>query len=385
MMPAAARPEIKVLEESEGVKLLELNMGPQHPSTHGVLRLKLKLNGEIVEDVEPIIGYLHRSKEKLAEMAQYLKFIPITNRMDYNAPGLNEWGYCLAVEKLMDIEVPERAEWIRVIQGELNRIASHLIFVGTMGLDVGAITPFFWTWREREQALSLLESLSGVRMNTNFLRFGGVKYDLPKGWISQLKTYLDQLPRRVKELEDVLAQNDIVRARMIDVGTLSRQDAIALGATGPMARASGVHFDLRRYDPYSVYDKFDFDIAVADTGDTYARFLVRVMEIKESIRILQQAIKNIPEGPIIAESVEGAKNFRIKPKKGEAYGRIESAKGELAFYLVSDGSMKPFRLKIRGPSYTNLQCLRKMTVGQKIPDLIAAMGSIDFVLGDIDR
>jgi NADH-quinone oxidoreductase subunit D len=366
-------------------ELLEINMGPQHPSTHGVLRLKVKLNGEIVEDVEPILGYLHRSKEKLAEMANYLKFIPITDRMDYNAAGLNEWGYCLAVERLLDVQVPERAEYLRVIQGELNRIANHLLWNGTMGLDLGALTPFWWCLREREYILELLEALSGVRMHYNYVRFGGVKYDAPKGWIARCKQLMEELPPKVKELEDLLVQNDIVRARMIGCGVLTKKQAIEMGATGPFARASGLGFDLRRYDPYSIYDRFEFDIPVSDGGDVYARLLVRLAEIRESVKIIQQALKDIPEGPIIVESLEGSKQFRVKPRKGETYTRIESAKGELAFYLVSDGSMKPYRLKIRGPSYVNLQALPIMAIGQKIPDLVATLGSIDIVLGDVDR
>jgi NADH-quinone oxidoreductase subunit D len=385
MIPTAKAARVKTLESKGGKKLLELNMGPQHPSTHGVLRLKVKLDGEVVEDVEPVLGYLHRSKEKIAELHQYLKFIEITDRMDYNAPGLNEWGFCMAVEKLMDVQVPERGEYLRVVHGELHRIGSHLLFLGTMGLDVGAVTPFFWSWREREQVLNLNEALTGVRMHSNYVRFGGVKFDIPEGWVPKVREFLGQLPARLDEFEDLLVQNDIVRMRMINIGVLSKQDAVALGATGPMARASGVGYDMRKYDPYSVYDRFDFDVAVADTGDVYARFLVRIMEVRESIKIIEQALDDLPEGDILDPSVEGAKQFRIKPAKGEAYGRIESAKGELAYYIVSDGSMKPYRVKIRGPSYTNLQCLRTIARGQKIPDLIASLGSIDIVLGDVDR
>lgn len=366
-------------------EILEINMGPQHPSTHGVLRLKVKLNGETVEDVEPVLGYLHRSKEKLAEMANYLKWIPISNRMDYNAPGLNEWGYCLTVERLLDVQVPERAEYLRVIQGELNRIANHFIWVGTMGLDLGAITPFWWCLREREAILELLEALTGVRMNTNYVRFGGVKYDTPKGWVSQAGSVIEKMEPRVKELEDLLVQNDIVRARMIGCGLLTKAQAIELGATGPFARASGIGFDLRRYDPYSIYDRFEFDIPVADGGDVYARLLVRFQEIRQSMRIVKQALKDLPPGRIIVESLEGSKQFRVKPRKGETYTRVESAKGELAFYLVSDGTMKPYRLKVRGPSFVNLQALPYMARGQKIADLVATLGSIDIVLGDVDR
>lgn len=366
-------------------EILEINMGPQHPSTHGVLRLKVRLNGEVVENVEPVLGYLHRSKEKLAEMANYLKFIPITNRMDYNAPGLNEWGYCLTVERLLDVQVPERAEYLRVIQGELNRIANHLLWTGTMGLDLGALSPFWWCLREREGILDLLEALTGVRMNTNYVRFGGVKYDTPKGWTSRCGTYLKELEPRIKELEDLLVQNDIVRARMIGCGPLTKQQAVELGATGPFARASGVGFDLRRYEPYSIYDRFEFNIPVSDGGDVYARLLVRLAEIRESTKIIQQALKDLPAGPIVVESLEGSKQFRVKPRKGETYTRIESAKGELAYYLVSDGTMKPYRLKIRGPSFVNLQALPLMANGQKIADLVATLGSIDIVLGDVDR
>lgn len=366
-------------------EILEINMGPQHPSTHGVLRLKVKLNGEIVEHVEPVLGYLHRSKEKIAELANYLKWIPISNRMDYNAPGLNEWGYCLTVERLLDVQVPERAEYLRVIQGEYNRIANHFLWIGTMGLDLGALSPFWWCLREREAILELLESLTGVRMNTNYVRFGGVKYDTPKGWVSQAHTVLEKMEPRIKELEDLLVQNDIVRARMIGCGVLTKAQAIDYGATGPFARASGIGFDLRRYDPYSIYDRFEFEIPVADGGDVYARLLVRIEELRQSMKIIKQALKDLPQGPIIVESLEGSKQFRVKPRKGETYTRIESAKGELGFYLVSDGSMKPYRLKIRGPSFVNLQPLNDMVAGQKIADLVATLGSIDIVLGDVDR
>lgn len=378
-------PEQTVEAPLRKMEVMEINMGPQHPSTHGVLRLKVQLNGEVVEGVEPVLGYLHRSKEKLAELGQYLKWIPISNRMDYNAPGLNEWGYCLAVERLLDVQVPERAEHLRVIQGELNRVANHLLWVGTMGLDLGALTPFWWCFRERENVLELLEALTGVRMNTNYVRFGGVKYDAPKGWLARTGTFLEQLEPRIKELEDLLVQNDIVRARMIGTGVLDKKTAVELGATGPFGRASGIGFDLRRYDPYSIYDRFEFDIPVADAGDVYARFLVRIAEIRQSMRIIQQAVKDVPAGPIIVPSLEGSKQFRVKPRKGETYTRIESAKGELAFYLVSDGSMKPYRLKIRGPSFVNLQALPYMAVGQKVADLVATLGSIDIVLGDVDR
>ena len=276
-------------------EILEINMGPQHPSTHGVLRLKVKLNGEIVEHVEPVLGYLHRSKEKIAELANYLKWIPISNRMDYNAPGLNEWGYCLTVERLLDVQVPERAEYLRVIQGEYNRIANHFLWIGTMGLDLGALSPFWWCLREREAILELLESLTGVRMNTNYVRFGGVKYDTPKGWVPQAHTVLEKMEPRIKELEELLVQNDIVRARMIGCGVLTKAQAIDYGCTGPFARASGIGFDLRRYDPYSIYDRFEFEIPVADGGDVYARLLVRIEEIRQSMKIIKQALKDMPQ------------------------------------------------------------------------------------------
>ncbi len=366
-------------------QFLEINMGPQHPSTHGVLRLKVTLNGEIVEDVEPVLGYLHRSKEKLAEFAVYLKFAPITDRMDYNAPGLNEWGYIMAVEQLLDYQVPDRAEYLRVLHGELNRIGNHYLWVGTMGLDLGAITPFWWCWRERERVLELLEQLAGVRMHTNYVRFGGVKFDAPPDWLHRVREFARDIPSKVEELEDLLVQNDIVRARMINVGVLPKDRALSYGVTGPMARASGIGFDLRRYQPYSVYDRFDFDIPVADTGDVYARLLVRLREIRETAKILEQAAKNIPDGPIIDARVEGSKQLRVKPRKGETYTRIEGTKGELGYYVVSDGTMKPYRVRIRGPSFVNLAPLREMCVGSKIPDLVATLGSIDIVLGDVDR
>jgi NADH-quinone oxidoreductase subunit D len=365
--------------------MLEINMGPQHPSTHGVLRLRVKLNGEIVEDVEPILGYLHRSKEKLAEFAVYLKFAPITDRMDYNAPALNEWGYIMAVEQLLDYQVPERAEFLRVLHGELDRIGNHLLWVGTMGLDLGAVTPFWWCWRERERVLELKEQLTGVRMHSNYVRFGGVKFDADATMLRKISAFAQELPLKVKELEDLLVQNDIVRARMINVGVLPKHRAISYGVTGPMARASGIGFDLRRYQPYSVYDQLDFEIPVADTGDVYARLLVRFEEIRQSARILDQACKRIPGGPIVDARVEGSKQLRVKPRKGETYTRIEAAKGELGYYVVSDGTMKPYRVRIRGPSFVNLAPLREMCVGSKIPDLIATLGSIDIVLGDVDR
>lgn len=375
------------LRESGSYKeeVLEINMGPQHPSTHGVLRLKLKLKGEIVEDVEPVLGYLHRSKEKIAENQVYLKFSPITDRMDYNAPGLNEWGYIMAVENLLDYQVPDRAEYLRVLHGELNRVGNHFLWLGTMGLDVGAITPFWWCWRERERVLELLEQLAGVRMHTNYVRFGGVKFDAPDGWLERVRAFAKDIPPRIQELKDLLVQNDIVRARMINIGLLPKARAVSYGVTGPMARASGIGFDLRRYQPYSVYDRLDFEIPVADTCDVYARMLVRFEEILECAKILDQAARGIPTGPIVDARVEGAKQLRVKPRKGETYTRIESAKGELGYYIVSDGTMKPYRVRIRGPSFVNLAPLKEMCVGSKIPDLIATLGSIDIVLGDVDR
>jgi NADH-quinone oxidoreductase subunit D len=250
---------------------------------------------------------------------------------------------------------------------------------------VGAITPFWWCWRERERVLELLEQLAGVRMHTNYVRFGGVKFDAPPGWIERVQAFAKDIPPRIQELKDLLVQNDIVRARMIGIGTLPKARAVSYGVTGPMARASGIGFDLRRYKPYSVYDRFDFDIPVADTCDVYARMLVRFEEILQTARILEQACKGITPGPIVDARVEGAKQLRVKPRKGETYTAIESAKGELGYYIVSDGTMKPYRVRIRGPSFVNLAPLREMTVGQKIPDLIATLGSIDIVLGDVDR
>lgn len=366
-------------------RFMELNMGPQHPSTHGVLRLKLKLDGEVVESCEPVLGYLHRAKEKIAEKGQWIKFMPITDRMDYIAGIYNNWAYCRAMEELHEIEVPERAEHIRVITGEIQRLASHLLWLGTFGLDLGAITPFFYAFSDREKCLDLIERISGARLTITYFRFGGVKWDMPEGWLDDVLSTLDELEAHHAEMEDLLKQNDIVNMRLRGVGVITEDEAVSLGCTGPVLRASGKKFDLRKDDPYGFYPKFNFDVPVERTGDCYARYRVRMAEMKESYRIIRQAAKDIPEGPVVAKGFEGSKIIRTKPPHNEAYGRVEAPKGELGFWLVSDGGLKPYRLKARGHSFSNLHALPTMVEGSTIADVVVSLGSLDIVLGDIDR
>lgn len=364
---------------------VDLNIGPQHPSTHGVLRLRVRLTGEYVDSVEPVLGYLHRSKEKIAELGQYIKFLPITDRMDYLAGMANNHGFVLAVERLANIQIPERAEYIRVIAVELNRIASHLLWLGTFGLDLGAITPFFYCFRDREKILELLEMLSGARLTYSYMRFGGVRFDMPENFTERVLATVDDLESRWKELDSLLTENDIVKARLKGIGVLPLDRCISYGVTGPALRAAGMKFDIRKDDPYSVYPKLNFDIPTGTINDCYGRYRVRMEEYRQSIRILRQACKQTPEGPWIAEGFEAGKILRVKPPNGEVYARVEAPRGELGFYIVSEGGLNPYRLHIRPHSYHNLQPLNEMCKGLKIPDLIVTLGSIDIVLGDIDR
>lgn len=367
-------------------KVLTVNMGPQHPSTHGVLRLRVKLEGEIIRDVEPIIGYLHRGVEKLAEDGYYLQFIPLTDRDDYLAAMHNNMGFCRAVEELMGIKTPERAEYIRVIAQELNRLASHYVWLGTFGLDLGAVTPFFWCFRDREEVLGLLESMCGARLTYSYMRFGGVRFDLPDGFEEKIADFLPRAEKRLAEMDRLLTKNEIFVARTKGVGAISKIDAINAGLTGPVLRACGVKFDIRKDDPYNVYPKLDFEVPTRTAGDCYARYEVRMEEMKQSIRILHQAMKQIPQGPYLSPDYDNAvKQMKLRPMKGESYARIESPRGELGYYVVADGGYKPFRVKIRAHSFQNLSALPQMVRGQKVPDLVATLGSIDIVLGDIDR
>lgn len=373
-------------ETSDQLKLVTLNMGPQHPSTHGVLRLKVTLEGETIRHVEPVIGYLHRSTEKLFEDGSYLQGIPLTDRLDYAQAMMNNWVLCRGVEELMGIQVPERAEYIRTAVAEIQRIASHFLWLGTFGLDCGAATPFFWCMRDREGAIQLMERASGARLTYSWYRIGGVKNDLPPEWWHEAQRYVDWMRHRIDEYEDLLTENDIWRMRLIGTGPLSKERALQYGAVGPFARASGIDFDLRRDEPYGAYDKVKFDVPVRKEGDCYARYLVRMEEFRQSIDIIDQCIAQVPEGDYIAPEVgEGARQHRIKPPEGEVYSRIESARGEMGAFIVSDGTSQPYRMKWRAPSFSNLQPLGEIIKGQKIPDLIATLGSIDIILGDLDR
>jgi NADH-quinone oxidoreductase subunit D len=387
-------------------KTMVLNMGPQHPSTHGVLRVILELDGESVLKADPIIGYLHTGIEKSCEAKTYSQAITLTDRIDYLAPLSNNLGYCLAVEKLIGIEVPKRAQYIRVLLTELTRIASHLVWLGTHAIDLGAMSVFLYGFREREEIMKIFEYVSGQRMMTSYFRIGGLALEPPPGWLDRVKRVVDSLPGHIDEYEDLLTQNRIWIARTKGIGVLSPEDAIAMGVSGPLLRASGVAYDVRKAFPYSSYDEFDFNVQTHTGGDCYARYLVRVAEIRESIKIVRQAMAKVPpEGPFRAEmpgiippsreemktSIEGLiYHFKIftegfAPPAGEVYQAIESPRGELGVFLVSDGSPKPYRVKFRTPSFVNLQSLPQLAVGRLIADVVACIGTIDIVLGEVDR
>lgn len=361
---------------------LTLNLGPHHPSTHGVFRCVLNLDGEFITKAVNHIGYLHRGLEKLAESRTYTQFIPYNGRLDYVAGILNEWAYVQTVEKLMGIteEIPERAEYIRVIMGELQRIASHDLYVGSMGLDVSGATAWFYTFRDRDEILDLLEEVSGQRMMPNYMRIGGVAADLPDGWIDKCKEFIKKMPDRIAEYEGILVGNEIFQGRTKSVAPVSKEMALDYGFTGPNLRASGVDSDLRRDEPYGVYDRFKFGIPVGKTGDTFDRVFVRVEEMKESVKIIEQALQDIPEGPIMAKVPKV-----IKPPVGEAYSRLENAKGHLGYYVISDGSTKPYRNHIYSPVFVNLGAFPEMAKGCQIQDAVVALASLDLVLGEIDR
>ncbi|MCX8052361.1 MAG: NADH-quinone oxidoreductase subunit D [Armatimonadetes bacterium] len=361
-------------------ELVEINMGPQHPSTHGVLRLEITLDGEVVVDAKPDVGYLHRGIEKLAEMRTYIQFIPITDRLDYLSSMLQNAVYVGAIEKLGQIEVPERAEFIRVIMMELQRIASHLIFYGSMGLDLGATTPFLYGMREREDILDLFEMTCGARLTYNYFRPGGVSHDLPDGFIEKARAYVKKQRERLREYDDLLTNNEIFILRTRGIGIISAEDAINYSMSGPSLRGSGVAYDVRKADPYSVYDRFDWSIATFDGCDSLSRYLVRMQEIRESLNIIEQALDMLPPGRLEYKTPQ-----RLKLPEGEVYHHIESSRGDLGVYLISDGSDKPYRLKWRSPSFINLGALAKMVRGWKVADLVAILGSLDIVLGEVDR
>ena len=368
-----------------GADEMILNMGPQHPSTHGVLRLKIVTDGEIVSHIEPIIGYLHRCFEKHCENLSYEQIVPFTDRCDYLASMHMGHAYSIAVEKLLDVQLPERVEYIRVIVAELQRIASHLIAVGAFGLDVGAITPFTWTLRDRERILDLFEQLSGARLLYNYIWPGGVAHDLPPNFIKNTEEFLNYFEPQIVEYNNLLTTNKIFIERAADVGIIPADVGINFGVSGPSLRASGVDYDLRKTEPYSIYDKFDFDVPVGrgemgSVGDCWDRYWVRVKEMEESIKILRQALKSIPDG-----DVHEAIPKKIRPNKGEVYSRYESARGDVGFYLRSDGKNIPTRVKMRSPAYSNLSVLNEVSSGWMISDVITILGSLDIVLGEIDR
>ena len=364
-------------------ELLEVSMGPHHPSTHGVFRMDVVLDGERVVKLKPVFGYLHRNHEKIGEGTTYLSSMPYTDRLDYFCSMTNNWAYALAVEKLAGLQVPERAEYLRVILGELTRLQNHTCLIGFLMQDMGALgTVLMYAFREREKILDLFESLSGSRMMCNYMRFGGCRCDLPDGWLEQANKVVAEFPRFLDEYEQLLAGNEIILARSQGVGTLSAELAISAGITGPMLRASGVNYDLRKVDRYGIYDRFPFRVPLGDHGDVYDRYMVRALEMRESVKILEQALKELPAGPIM-DPKSKLRGFR--PKPGEAYGRIEAPKGELGFYLISDGGPNPYRYRIRPPSFINLTILEDMCVGRLIADAVIILGSVDIVLGEVDR
>ena len=373
-------PVIDVDAEDE---LLEVAMGPHHPSTHGVFRMDVALDGERVVRLKPVFGYLHRNHEKLAEKTTYLASMPYTDRLDYFCSMTNNWAYALAVEKLAGLEVPERAEYIRVITAELTRVQNHASAIGFLMQEMGASgTPLMYAFREREKILDQFEALSGSRMMCNYMRFGGCRVDLPAGWLEQTKKIVAGLPRFVDEMESLLTGNEILMARAQGVGVLPPDLAVNAGVTGVMLRATGVNYDVRKVDHYGIYDRFTFRVPLGEHGDIYDRYMLRVLEMRESVKILEQALPQIPDGPILDPK---SKPRGFRPKPGEAYGRIEAPKGELGFYLISDGSGNPYRYRVRPPSLINLTILEDMCLGQNVADVVLIFGSVDIVLGEVDR
>ena len=375
-----------------GVQISELDtdqfvvsMGPQHPSTHGVFRMNIRLDGETVVGLKPVMGYMHRNHEKIGERNTYLMNFPFTDRLDYITSMGNNFGYALAVEQLMgdDVKVPERADYIRVIMAELTRVASHMWGIGFFLNDIGAFfTPALYAIEERELILDLFEWASGSRMMCNYFRFGGVAFDLPKGWKERCERFVyDRLDGKIDELDRFLSANEILLDRSKGVGALTAEQAIAFSTGGPVLRASGVNYDIRRAAPYSIYDRFDFNVVVGKNGDLYDRYYVRLLEMRESVKILKQAIRDLPEGP----TLPGKKTYQIKVPAGEAYSRVENPKGELGFYVVSDGSPTAYRYHIRSPSFMNLTALETMCFGATVADVVGILGSLDIVLGEVDR
>ncbi len=386
-------------------EIMTVNMGPQHPSTHGVLRLVVELDGEIIQKITPHIGYLHRGVEKLSEHRTYHQTLPLTDRLDYLAPMHNNLGYVLAVEKLMDIEVPERAQTIRVIMAELTRLKSHLVWVACHALDIGAMTVFIYAFREREMIMSLYEKISGARMTSNYFRIGGLSADVYDGFEKDVREIVDTFPGHFDTYEGLLTKNTIWLNRTVGNGVISAEDAIDYGITGPALRGSGVDWDLRRDNPYSGYEKYQFKVPVGEKCDTFDRYKVRLVEMREAVNIIRQALDSLKPGPVLADvpqvtyppkenvynTIEGLiHHFKIASEgfpapEGEVYQGVENPKGELGYYIVSDGGNKPYRMRIRPPSFVNLGAIEKMAKGSMIADLVAVIGTLDIVLGEIDR
>ncbi len=360
---------------------LVINMGPQHPSTHGVLRVVLRLDGERVVDADVVIGYIHRGIEKLSENRDWTQIILLTDRMDYVAAATNNLGYCETVEKLMEIEVPRRARYIRTVLAELQRIASHCLWLGTHAMDIGAMTVFLYAFRERELVLDLFEDYCGARLTYNSMRIGGLPLDIPTGWDVKVRAFCDLMEGKIDEYETLLTNNRIWLERTRNIGVISAEDAVGLGLCGPPLRGSGVYRDVRKDEPYAAYDEMDFLVPLGTRGDTYDRYLIRLEEFRQSIRIIRQALDGLPEGPIM-----GKVPRLIKPKAGETYHAIESPKGELGYFIVSDGrATNPYRFRVRPPSFCNLQGLRPLIIGHLVADVVALIGTIDIVLGEVDR
>jgi NADH-quinone oxidoreductase subunit D len=373
----------KKIETGGEGELLEVSMGPHHPSTHGVFRMDVALEAERVVRLRPVFGYLHRNHEKLAEGFSYLASMPFTDRLDYFCPMTNNWAYALAVEKLTGQQVPERAEYLRVILGELTRFQNHACTIGFLLQEMGASgTPLMYAFRQRERILDLFEELSGARMMVDYMRFGGCRVDASIAWLEKVGREVAELPGFVDEFERLLRSNEILMARTQGMGVLKPDLAVNAGVTGPMLRASGVNYDIRKVDGYGIYNRFNFRVPLGDHGDVYDRFVIRLLEMRESVKIIEQALRDIPAGPVMDPKV---KPRGLRPEPGEVYGRIEAPKGELGFYLISDGGPNPYRYRVRPPSLINLTVLEDMCLGQQVADVVLIFGSVDIVLGEVDR
>jgi NADH-quinone oxidoreductase subunit D len=373
---------VSLIDEKDQVRTEEmlLNVGPQHPSTHGVFRLVVKISGETIIEAEPVIGYLHRGTEKLAEGLQYTQIIPYTDRLDYLSAMLNNYALCHTIEQAMDIEIPERAEYLRVIVMELQRVASHLLFIGTYLLDLGAMSPFLYVFADREEIIQLFNEISGARLTYNYMRVGGVKWDAPPGWLDKAAALVKKLQDKLPMYDDLITGNEIFLSRTRGIGKYDTETALKYGMSGINLRSTGLKWDLRRNKPYSIYDRFDFEIPVGQNGDCFDRYYLHLLEIRESLKIAEQALKGIPSsGPVLGKVPK-----LIRVPAGEYYSGIEGSRGELGFYIVSDGKDKPYRLKIRKPSFVNLQLLPELLRGQNIANLIAILGAVDIVLGEVD-